>query len=819
VNLRLRLIVVFFLLSVVPVGAVTYYTYASNAQAIRDAASSEAAQLAGELSQRMRAVTTQLSQRVETLMELPAAEPRTASLETRAAVADARAARAESRDVEAAARAAEQAARSATAAVPALLPAVPLPVAPPPPADVDLKLGDFAELIKNIEVRGMRPGRRVGGPPDARVAGRPDGFVPPVPPPSGTAVSGATGGPAIGTVSTPPPGGPGFDRRFGPPGARGPGGPPPDVVEDPVDPKKIRIDLRPVRRAMFEKLVVDRTAFDALPLEEKQKVFAQIEQQMTGVAQGIEVLKKELASRAGAAEVDVRTQDVVNALTSPVAPSAPAATVASPVPPAPPVAPASTPVSKPTPKPAPKPTPQPTAAPKPPAPPAPVTKRSTALSGQKLAVRVERDGQVVGQVNADVDLPKLLATIFATTSRERGELAFAVGAGGELYAPTPAAKEQLESLKASAITAGAKPGTTVLPEWIVATTADPTGSGLTFGIARPVGDALVDLQRTSARNAALGLGFIGLALIVIVPLSAGLTRNLDTLSGGVRRIAEGDYSARVPVRSKDEIGRLAVAFNKMAADVEAHQRDAVSQERIRRELELGRQIQHDMLPQAPLLLGLTEIKGVSVPAREVGGDFFNYFQLRDGRIALLVGDVSGKGVGAALLMANLQAALRTRLALGQDLASLAQELDVDIDRTTPGPVYATLFVGILDPASRRLRCVNAGHNPQYVLRTDGRLERMESTGRPIGLLSGGGYVEQAFDLAAGDVLFFYTDGCVEAENAGGDMFGSERLEDALAAAAGQGADEVMAHVEAEVSRFRAGVELQDDATMMVVKVG
>jgi serine phosphatase RsbU (regulator of sigma subunit) len=835
VNLRLRLIVVFFLLSVVPVGAVTYYTYASNAQAIRDAASSEAAQLAGELSQRMRTVTTQLSQRVETLMELPQEpEMRTVSLDTRTTAKAARAATTESHDVDKAIRASEDAARAAAASAAQLLPAIPLPVAPPPPADVDLKLGDFAELIKNIEVRGMRPGRRVGGPPDARFAGRPDGagFVPPIAPPGGTAVVGAPPGAPANAGGSPAPGGAAFDRgRFGPPGARGPGGPPPDAVEEPVDPKKIRIDLRPVRRAMFEKLVADRAVFDALPLEEKQKVFAQVEQQMAGVAQGIEVLKKELASRAGAAAVDVSTQDVVNALTSPAA--------AAPQPPAPPSAPV--PATKPSPTPRPTPSPAATpavaprpvpsratrvaaapaapAAPKPPAPPAPVTKRSTALSGQKLAVRVERDGQVVGQVNADVDLPKLLATIFATTSRERGELAFAVGAGGELYAPSPAAKQQLEALKTTAIGPGTTPGTTVLPEWIVATTADPTGSGLTFGIARPVGDALVDLQRTSARNAGLGLAFIGLALIVIVPLSAGLTRNLDTLSGGVRRIAEGDYSARVPVRSKDEIGRLAVAFNKMAADVEEHQRAAVSQERIRRELELGRQIQHDMLPQGPLLLGLTEIKGVSVPAREVGGDFFNYFQLRDGRIALLVGDVSGKGVGAALLMANLQAALRTRLALGQDLASLAQELDVDIDRTTPGPVYATLFVGILDPASRRLRCVNAGHNPQYVLRTDGRLERMESTGRPIGLLSGGGYVEQVFELAAGDVLFFYTDGCVEAENATGDMFGSERLEEALAKAAGQGADQVMAHVEAQVSHFRAGVELQDDATMMVVKVG
>ena len=441
------------------------------------------------------------------------------------------------------------------------------------------------------------------------------------------------------------------------------------------------------------------------------------------------------------------------------------------------------------------------------------------MSGKRLAVKVERDGQLVGQVNADVDMPKLLATVFAKTSRERGEVPFAVGESGELYTRTPAAKQQLESLRTSALSAGSAPGTTVLPDWIVATTTDPTGSGLKFGIARPVGDALVELRTTSARNAALGLGFIGLALIVIVPLSAGLTRNLDTLSAGVHRIAEGDYSARVPVRSNDEIGRLAVAFNQMAADVEQHQRSAVSQERIRRELELGRQIQHDMLPRGPLMLGLTEIKGVSVPAREVGGDFFNYFQLRDGRIALLVGDVSGKGVGAALLMANLQAALRTRsrsarISPRSRRSSTSTSIARRRARSTPRCSSASSI-----PATHRLRCVNAGHNPQYVLRTDGRLERMESTGRPIGLLSGGGYAEQAFDVAAGDVLFFYTDGCVEAENASGDMFGSERLEQALASAAGLGADQVMAKVEAEVARFRAGVELQDDATMMVVKVG
>jgi sigma-B regulation protein RsbU (phosphoserine phosphatase) len=354
---------------------------------------------------------------------------------------------------------------------------------------------------------------------------------------------------------------------------------------------------------------------------------------------------------------------------------------------------------------------------------------------------------------------------------------------------------------------------------VVVTSADPTGTGLKFGIARPLGGALDDLRRTSARNVALGLGLIGLALIGMVPLASHLTRNLSRLSDAVNRIAQGDYRARVDVKSNDEIGRLAAAFNSMAADVERHQQAAVEQERLRRELELGRQIQHDMLPQGPLRLGPTEICGVSVPATEVGGDFFNYFQTSTGKVALLVGDVSGKGVGAALLMANIQASLRTRLALGQDLASLARELDHDIGASTPDSVYATLFVGLFDPERRTLDYVNTGHNPQFVLRAEGGLERMESTGMPIGLLVGHPYRERRVELASGDVLFFYTDGCVEAENASGDMFGSERLESLLTVRPTGAGSDILARVEGAITQFRSGQEPFDDATMMVVNVG
>ena len=242
---------------------------------------------------------------------------------------------------------------------------------------------------------------------------------------------------------------------------------------------------------------------------------------------------------------------------------------------------------------------------------------------------------------------------------------------------------------------------------------------------------------------------------------------------------------------------------------------------MKRELELGRQIQSEMLPHESLRFGLTEVKGMSIPAREVGGDFFNYFALDDGNVALLVGDVSGKGVGAALLMANFQATLRTRLKLGHDLAAIADAMDRDIEANSSRGLYATLFVGILDPTSKRLRYVNAGHNPQFALRSAG-LERLSSTGTPIGLLPGRGYTQREVQLASGDFLFFYTDGVVEAENERDEMLGPERLEQLLLKTvtnSPDGPDQVLQAVEAEVRKFRGSREPFDDATSMVVRIG
>jgi serine phosphatase RsbU (regulator of sigma subunit) len=733
-SLRLRLILAFFLLSVVPLGALTLYAYTSSARAVRDAASREAELLAGELTQRMQVVTARLTERAGYLVELAASE-QAADEAARRAVADTIA------ETRAASRAAGADVDDAVAGT----------------------LGQLAMLLNNVELRDSFRGRARGGRgrnPDRREDASPEG----------------RGGPRIGPPAPPAP------PRPAPPAARGSQAPaasstPPESGEAAAD-EQITIDMRPIRRDILKQYASEEE-FSRLTEGERQRIIGEVNQRMLGIAMGI---------RMGTSEAQRRISEAQQAAAEKARQAAALATARS--------------------------------APLPPRPPGPSSplERKARLSGSRLDVTFVRDGEVVSELNAEVDLPSLLGTVFSTTRRDRGEVPFALAPEGRIFTPSPDDQAVVEQL-GDVVSLDAAPATIVRPNWVVVTAADPTGSGLKFGIARPIGDSLNDLRHTMARNAAFGLGFIVLALAGIVPLSGRLTRDLRVLGDGVRRIAAGDYRARVEVRSSDEIGRLAAAFNQMAADVERHERAAVGQERIRRELELGRQIQHDMLPRTPLRLGLTEVKGVSVPAREVGGDFFNYFQAGDGQIALLVGDVSGKGVGAALLMANIQASLRTRLALGQDLAGIAEALDVDIDANTPGSVYATLFIAMLDIERRRIRYVNAGHNPQYILRRTGRIDEMPSTGLPIGLLSGRGYREGTADVAEGDLLFFYTDGCVEAENASGEMFGPERLEAALRSVAASGEPDPLALVETEVSRFRGDREPFDDATMMVVTVG
>ena len=439
------------------------------------------------------------------------------------------------------------------------------------------------------------------------------------------------------------------------------------------------------------------------------------------------------------------------------------------------------------------------------------------VEGRRVEVAVHKDGRLLGRANATLNMDRTMRTVLALARRDQGEIPFALDRKGALYSPDGGDKERLQALGVERLAPiAATKGPQRAGEWIVVARKDP--GGITFGIARPVGESLREIRRASVRNLSLGLLVIGLAFIGIVPISHRMTQHLTVLTAGVRQLSGGDFRTRVPVRSADEFGTLARAFNQMAEDLERHEALVVEQERLRRELELSRLIQTEMLPRAPLRSGPAEIAGVSIPAREVGGDFFNYFVLPDGRLALLVGDVSGKGVSAALLMANVQATLRARMPHETDLAALADRLDRELDKNTPGAVYLTLFLGILEIDGRTLRYVNAGHNPQFVLRERGGIEPLSSTGLPIALYAGHGYKEARVELSAGDLLFFYTDGLVETESETGDMFGAERLQTLLEREHMQGIDTLLTYIEAHVSAFRGKAELFDDATMMALRI-
>jgi serine phosphatase RsbU (regulator of sigma subunit) len=170
-------------------------------------------------------------------------------------------------------------------------------------------------------------------------------------------------------------------------------------------------------------------------------------------------------------------------------------------------------------------------------------------------------------------------------------------------------------------------------------------------------------------------------------------------------------------------------------------------------------------------------------------------------------------------MANAQAALRALLPLEPNLARLVIDLDREVAANTPSEVFLTLFAAVLEADGRALRWVNAGHNPPFVVRAGGGVERLEATGVPLGMFDGMHHDEQRTPVAPGDLLFFYTDGIVEAFDPQGEQYGTERLEELLATVKRSGVDAVLARVDDAVRAFRAGAEPSDDATMMVLRVG
>jgi len=238
---------------------------------------------------------------------------------------------------------------------------------------------------------------------------------------------------------------------------------------------------------------------------------------------------------------------------------------------------------------------------------------------------------------------------------------------------------------------------------------------------------------------------------------------------------------------------------------------------LKRDLEIARDIQRAMLPQEMVTGGGLEAYGFTRPANTVGGDFYDVLQMPDGRLVIALGDVSGKGSPAALLMALTLAILRTLVDEGLGPAALAQRLNVQVARHAPGSRFVTMFLAVFDPVTGALHYVNAGQNPPILRRVNGALERLTSGGVALGMFDLSAYTAGDTWLAPGDVLVLYSDGITEAENKQGVFFDESGLEDVINRHWWEDAATLGKAIVTSVEGHATDTRLTDDLTVLAVR--
>lgn len=315
----------------------------------------------------------------------------------------------------------------------------------------------------------------------------------------------------------------------------------------------------------------------------------------------------------------------------------------------------------------------------------------------------------------------------------------------------------------------------------------------------------------------------GFALFFGVRISEGIVTGVHELHRGTQALAGGDLDTVITIPNEDEFGDLARSFNEMTLAVKHGREIALANDRLKQELATARAIQIRLLPGTQPLVPGFEVTGASIPSREIGGDYYDFLTRRDDAIGIAIGDVSGKGMPAALLMSNLQACLHGQVLHPGTVASVVQRVNDLLVRSTDSHMFATFFYGVLETATGRFVCTNAGHNPPLVLRRDGSLERLTTGGLLLGMMGDMVYQQATIDLAPGEVIVMYTDGITEAVGPGVDeddpdaMFGEDRLCKVILNSRHLPASGIQDAILAAVADHTRGVAQSDDITLVVLR--
>lgn len=333
------------------------------------------------------------------------------------------------------------------------------------------------------------------------------------------------------------------------------------------------------------------------------------------------------------------------------------------------------------------------------------------------------------------------------------------------------------------------------------------------------------------------------ALFIGTRLTRSVTGAVGQIYLATTHVNRGDFSHRIPIRSNDQLAALAISFNSMTESLEKLLREQKEKQRLENEIMIAQEVQAQLFPRHIAQLPSLEVHGFCRPARSVSGDYYDFLHLGSERLVLAVGDVSGKGISAALLMATIHSAVRAysmegipafrqaqAVGAGVALASkydslpgaeaspgvLLSLLNHQLYQSTPMEKYATMFLGMYDGESRRLTFSNAGHLPPMLLGESGSVRRLEDGGTVVGLFDDLNFDEGSAQLRSGDVFLAYSDGVTEPENEFGE-FGEQRLVELVQENRDLPLERITGIVTAAIDDWIAGAEQPDDVTLVLAR--
>jgi len=308
-----------------------------------------------------------------------------------------------------------------------------------------------------------------------------------------------------------------------------------------------------------------------------------------------------------------------------------------------------------------------------------------------------------------------------------------------------------------------------------------------------------------------------LTLGLVTAMGRSILRALNSLRQGTARLRSGNLRYRIPIEGRDDLWDVAESFNQMAEDLSRARELEIEKERMEGELAIARSIQSRLLPAESPTFPRADLAGLSLPAREVGGDYYDVLKLSDHEVGLIVADVSGKGVGAALLMSSFRAAL-----LSQDLrvhgpAVTMQRINGFLHRSIEPGRFVTAFLCVLDVGRGRISYANAGHNQPLLVRATGEISMLREGGLVLGMFGDTPYRQVDIDVDPGDLLVLYTDGLTEAVNEEEEFYGEERLIDCLRRHPQVSCRDALRSIMTEVRAFTEGTGLPDDLTVLLAR--